>query len=146
MVGSGPSVSSMLFVSSGEALEPSAGGCEPSVSEGFFVSSIARSLITTDIMHDMRLELLSHSEPDRESGFKVSTCQANPWASSPDGRNEPVADTPGVVLVASQFRPERPVLQDRPNDEDQACQEGGDHRPVRPERQRYAEDKQERRH
>ena len=35
-----------------DSLEPSSGGCEPSVSDRFFVSSIARSLTSTDLIHD----------------------------------------------------------------------------------------------
>ena len=84
------------------------GGCEPSVSDRFFVSSIARSLTTSDL--SWQAEPLSHPEPGRRSGARSLSYQGDGSASSPDPRNQPVSDSLGVLLVARQFRLEGPVL------------------------------------
>jgi len=60
-----------VFVSSEEPPEPSAAAWEPSVSERFFVSSIARSLTMTDHFHDCIAESLSHPEPGQRSGARA---------------------------------------------------------------------------
>ena len=49
----------------------------PSVSDRFFVSSIARSLTTTGLIHDCQAEPLSHPEPGRRSGARSLSYQGS---------------------------------------------------------------------
>ena len=104
------------LVSSGNT-RPSTGGCEPSVWDRLFVSSIAQSLTTTGLIHDCQAEPLSHSKPGKRSNARSLSFQGCGTALSPHPRNQPVPDPLGVFLVASQFVLEGLVFPQRSQDQ-----------------------------
>src|SRR5262245_37055973 len=70
--------------------------------------------------------------------------QAKALVTLPDTRYQPRPDATGVLLVPLQFLLERPVLQRGPHHEEGGRDDAGGQRPVRPERQREAEEEEER--
>jgi hypothetical protein len=66
-----PLVTERSFVSSEEPFAAS-GDCEPSVPDGFFVSSITQFLTKSAFFHGWKAGPLSHAEPRRKSGVRVS--------------------------------------------------------------------------